>query len=326
MLTARIRTGIPIIALALCLALAMTGASCMMVGRPATPPAPSELDTTMVPNTPLDVYLYARQEKPTLFPADRLGIKKDVNVVSVAVWGAETGDDFAIGIAAALSDENDASRLYDEIKLTSEGWKKLSGRTIYMVQGNNGAGQALKTAINNNDFKKYDDTECLNIAGTLPGGDGPRPLAIALAKPGKALLNYVNREKTVDPTSLDLMLKVVDLKAVGVGLYSPHPLDVATLVKAAEKRDIRAIDLGVVLAARSGRPGVLVGPTVKKYLTENGFQEKSLGELHLLEGELDAGNGQKLTVFVRTDNDYVFAATAGKDAYAEDLIKSIRLK
>ncbi len=324
MLTTRMRTGISVIAIALCIALALTG--CKMVGKPATPPAPSELASTMVPNTPLDVYMYARQEKPTLFPANRLGITKDVNVVSAAVWGATTENNFAIGLAAVLSNENDASRLFNEIKLNSEGWKKLSGSTIYVVQGNNSAGQALKTAISNNDFKKYDDSECLSIAGALPGGDRLQPSAVALAKPGKALLSYINRAGTVDPTTVDLMLKIVDLKAVGVGLYSPHPLDVAALVETAERRDFRALDLGVVLVARSGRPGVLVEPTVKKYLTDKGFQEKSIGELSLLKGELDTGNGQKMTVFVRTEGDRVFAATSGKDTYAEELIKSIRLK
>jgi len=155
--------------------------------RELPPPSPSELSSTLVPNTHLDLYIYGKQDNPTMIPARLVDTSHDVGVESLAVWGVPEDDDFAIGMSATLTNASDASKLYAEITLEADGWKKLSDNTVYLVRGSGTVARALKTAISNNDFKTYDDSDSLKAVATLPNGGATKLAAIALIKPRKTL-------------------------------------------------------------------------------------------------------------------------------------------
>lgn len=293
-----------------------------------TPPPPTELSSTLVPNVPLDVYVYARQDSPTEIPAEMINVPDDIAVESWALWGyfpIDTPfDDSAVGMGLTLTSASNASNLYARISLKEDGWKRLSGNTIYLVHGSGTAAESLKTAISNNDFKCYDDSEALDAVAALPSHGTTKPAAIAIAKPSEALIGFI--AKDADPEDLgriNMILKLVNLKVIAVGLYSPHHIDIAEIAETMESDgSIFDLNLGLLLLVKSGYPGFLVEPAVKKFLTESKFTETSLGEFTIYKGAWDTESGT-VPVLVRIEGNRIFAAVAGQESYAETLITSI---
>ena len=66
-------------------------------------PSPTMISSTLVPNVPLDVYLYARQDDLTTIPAEMLNMPEDVSVESLAIWGVADEDELVLGIAITLA-------------------------------------------------------------------------------------------------------------------------------------------------------------------------------------------------------------------------------
>ena len=75
--------------------------------------SPSELSSTLVPNVPLGLYAYARQDSPTVIPAEMVDAPYDVEGESLALWGVPAEDEFAIGMGLMLTSASVASKLYD---------------------------------------------------------------------------------------------------------------------------------------------------------------------------------------------------------------------
>ena len=287
-------------------------------GQLPAPPSPGELSSTLVPNMHLDAYIYARQDSPTMIPAGMIGAPCDIEVESLAVWGIPAEDDFAFGMALTLTSASDASELYAEINLEEDSWKMLSGSTVYLVHGSGTAAEALRTAISNHDFRYYDDSELLEAAATLPSRGTTKPAAIALAKPSKALIGFMAKEAdSEDLEQINMMLKLVNLKAVAVGLYSPQQIDVAEMAEImGSDGSISNLNLGLLTLVKSGLPSFLVEPAIKKFLAESEFTEMNFGEFTLYKGSWHVDSGEAIPVLVRMalfQNSYsqaIFGTTA----------------
>ena len=313
--------------LVLLLATPIIGVGCQEAERqPPTESARSELSSTLVPNTPLDLYIYSRQDSPTRIPAEMVDASSDINVDSLAVWGVPVADDFAFGMGITLTNASDASGLYGEITMEEDGWKRLSGNTVYLVYGSGAAAESLKAAISNNDFKPYDDNECLKAVATLPSGGETKLAVIALTKPSTALIGFMTQD--ADPEALgmiDMILKLVNLKVIAAGLYSPRQIDIAEIAEVMENDGrITDLDLGALVLVKSGLPGFLLKPALEKFLEEAEFTETILDGLTLYRGTWDIGEGDSILVLVRIEGNYVFAAVSGQESYAETLITSIK--
>lgn len=295
--------------------------------RPASSTV-GELSKTLVPNTDLDLYLYVEQDKPTILPSDIINAPFDVVAESLAIWGIPMKDDFAFGGGLTLTSTDDASKIYSQITPERGTWIALSGSTIYFVQGSGIAAKTLKKAISNKDFKYYDDRESLQEAAALPDGRTAKLAAVAIAKPSKALLGYITEGTGFEPSGLiNFILKLARLEVIVGGLYSPHQIDVAEIAKAAEQQDnngsIWEPDLGMLISVKSGLPGFIVRPIVRRLLDEGDFTEINLGELTLYKGFLDTDNDKTIPVLVRIEGNRVFAAISGQQGYAQTLITSI---
>jgi hypothetical protein len=294
-------------------------------GELPPPSSPGEFSPALVPNTDLDVYIYAKQDSPTTIPAWLVDAPGDIEVESLALWGVPTEDEFALGIGIALTSPGDASALHAEIDLEEDGWKMLSGNTVYFVQGSGTAAESLKTAISNYDFKYCDDSEFLEAAATLPSYGTTKPAAIALAKPSAELIGFI--AKDADPERLEqinMISKLVDPKVIAVGLYSPRQIDVAEIVETMESDgSISDLNLGLLGLVKSGLPGFVVEPVIKKFLTESEFTEVNFGEFTLYERSLHTDEGESITVLVWIRGNRAFAAVAGQESYAEALISSM---
>ncbi len=312
--------------LVLLMAMPIIGAGCQGKGESLlTAPASGALLATLVPNMDLDVYVYVKQDGPTTLPADLIDAPIDIEVESLAIWGVRAGDDFAFGAALTLASASQAATVHSQITPKAATWAALSGSTIYVVQGSGTAASSLKTAITNNDFKYYDDNQALKALARLPGGGTTKLAGTAVVKPSKELIQYLAED--ADPEGLGMIntiLTIARLEVVAAGLYSPRQIDVARAAAAMKDNgSILDLDLGMLVVAKSGLPGFLVEPAVKKLLTEMEFTERSLGEFTLYQRSWDAGEGQAVPVLVRIEGNYTFAAISGEESYAETLISGI---
>jgi len=318
-----IRLLIPVLALLL----VMPVCSCERAEKqvPAAPAA-SELSNTLVPNTNLDVYIYIKQENPTNIPAEMINARNNIAVVSLAVWGVPAENDFAFGFGLTLTNPSDASNLYAAIP-TKDGWKKVSGNTLYFVQGSGAAAESLKAAISRNDFKRYDNRKSLEALATLPSGGKNKVAGVALIHPSKELIGLFAKDADAKGSQLrDMILNVVRLDVIAAGLYSPQQIDIMKVRKALESSGTaRELEMGLLILVKSGLPGFAVEPIVKKFLTESKFTETNLGGLTLYQGTLPT-KGEAIPVLVRIESNRIFAAISGQQSYAETLIKSIKME
>jgi len=323
---AKLATKLLIVLLALLIAVPIIGVGCEGGGGGLPPSSsPSKLSSTLVPNTPLDVYFYARQDNPTVIPAEMIDAPQDIAVESLAVWGVPGEGELAIGMGLTLSSAGDASRLYDEIKV-KDAWKKLSGSTIYLVHGSGAAAESLKRAISNNDFKYYDDSEALEVAAAMPDSDKTKLAAVGIAKPSEALIGVMTKDDDSKSSEMiNMIMKLVKLKVIAGGVYSPRQIDIAEIARVmkSDGGNILNLDLGLLVVVKSGLPGLIVQPAVKKLLTERDFAETNLGEFTIYKGYWEAGEDRAIPVLVRIEGNYIFAAISGQESYAETLITNI---
>lgn len=318
------KTKLLIIGLALTMAISISVVGCQEKEEPrAKAPSAEALSSTLVPNMDLDVYVYLKQDSPTTLPAEMINAPLDIDVESLAIWGVITEDDFAFGGALTLTSAAQADKVHSQITPQAETWTKLSGSTIYLVQGSGTAAESLKRAISNNDFKYYDDIKALEAVDKLPGGGTTRLAGVAVARPTKALFSYIARGGE-GMGMVNTIMTLARLEVIAAGVYSPGPIDVARVATVMEREGgIPNLDLGILVLLKSGLPGFIVEPAVKKLLTEADFTERSLGELTLYQGSFDTGEGEPIPVLVRIEGNHVFAAISGKEAYAQTLITSI---
>lgn len=315
-----------VVILPLILALILGLSSCIPIYHPPQPTtsSPSILSSTRVPNTHLDVYIYAKQDKPTMIPAEMVGAPCDIEVESCALWGVPAEDGFALGMGLTLMTTDSASKLYAAINFEEYGWKMLSGSTIYFVYGSGTAAETLKRAIANHDFKYYDDTESLEAVANLPNSDTTRPAAIAIVKPSKALIGFIAQYANPrDFDQVNTMLKQVNLKLIALGLYSPSHIDIAKMVEIIGGGGrISSLNLGLLMSVESNHPGFLVEPAVRKFLTEYGCTEMSFGEFTIYRASLEKYVGEAIPALVWIKGNRVFAAVAGQESYAQSLISA----
>lgn len=293
--------------------------------QPTAPPSHTGLASTLVPNTNLDVYVYIKQENPTTVPKDLIGTPSDVVAESLALWGVATEDKFVLGGGLTLVSAADAARIYPLILSQTEFWAKLSDRTIYFVQGSGTPAEALKTVISKNDFKQYDDQQALEEVALFPDGGTTKLVAIGIIKPSKTLVSLMT--KNVDPATLGMvntLLKWASIQVMTAGLYSAQPIDAAEVVRGVERGNIWESDLGILASVKSGLPGFVVSPIIKRFLGNAGYTETQLGELSLHQASWDAGNGTTIHILLRIDGNRIFAAMSGNESYAQTLITSVK--
>jgi hypothetical protein len=279
----------------------------------------------MVPDTNLDLYVYAKQEHPTVVPAEMIKMPRDVDVETLAIWGVPAKEGLVLGMAFTFADPQTASDTYSRITLDQNWWKFLNNNVIYIVQGSGIASKALKDVISSNDFKYYDDSKILESVLIFPNSGRSKIIALAAAKPSEQVMNYL--EKNIDNKNVQLVNKIskqINLDFIIAGLYSPHQMNIAKAGEVLKKgTNVSSLDLGALLLIKSNLPGFLVEPAVKSILTEYGFTEKILGRFSLYRGLWSTVNNNVVPIFIRIEDNYIFVSLSGQETYAETLITSV---
>lgn len=279
----------------------------------------------LVPDTDLELYAYAKQDRPTIVPAKIINLSHDIRVDSLAVWGVPSDKGLVFGAGLTFASANDASEIYDSIKFEQDGWKILSDNKIYVVRGSGTAAESLKSSILNNGFKYYTNGNVLEAVAMLPRGGRTKMVAIGVAKPSKQVsefaAGYIGKKNF---EQVDRVLKLLNPEVVIGSLYSPHQINVAKAVEVFEKGSgASALDVGMLVSVKSGLPGFVVSPVAKNLLKDNGFAEEKFGEFTIYRGSWSVPDGSNIPVLVRIEGNYIFAAISGQVSYAETIVTSI---
>jgi len=306
------------------LATLVVAAGCDEAKGPAPCPGDTDFGQTLVPDLPLDVYVYLEQEGQTHLSAGTVEeLPFDIDVVSLAIWGAASGDDFSFAAALTLGNAQQAGTAYAEITEEEGVWTKLSGAAIYFVHGSGPAAAALTAAIDSGSFKPYDDAEGLAAAADLaPGSDAEKMVAIAIFKPTPALIaRFSEGEGETDLEMVNKVLSVTQLKVVAGAVYATDQLDVARIAAIMDEGgDVLDTGVSVMGMVRSGLPGMLVGLAVGKILAEQGSIEVEAGGETLYKLTENTETGKTLYIMVRVDGGKVFIAVSAEESRAVNLV------
>ena len=317
-----------ILAVVLLIAIPLSNTGCQEEPKQSLAPLPSELRATLVPNTPLDIYLYASQGSPTTIPAEVLNSFHDINIESLAIWGVPSEDDYTFGMSLAFTSKIEASVIYEAIKPEKQVWKKLNDNIIYLVYGSGRAADTLKTAIDSNDFKYYDDEASLETLATLPSGGINKLAAVAILKPSKALLEFIAEISNTQGSDLaNMVMNLMNLKVIACGLYSPRQIDIAELAEIMNSGGkAEDLDMGAVVLIKYGLPTIIVEFISNRFLTQYGFREEQLGDLTVYKGFLNIDEEDGVYLAIRLEDNHIFASISGQESYAENLINSIQIE
>ena len=285
----------------------------------------SDFSVLRVPDTDLDVYVYAKQRNLTTVPADLLNMSHDIQVESLAIWGVPGEEGMAFGMGLIFNDEDTAKVIHDLIRNDSDLWKWIRGNNLYVVQGAGSSADSLKTAIQNNDFKVYNNTKLIEAANMLPKSIRAKLIAIAMMEPSSQLMDFI--ATNVSPGTVEEMnevLQLADLELLIAGLYSPHEINISRAMEVVQgDGNLAKLDMGLLVAIKSGLPGFLVEPRVKDLLIEQGLEEVQTEEFTLFKGVWSNPYANDIPVIARIEGNYVFITVSGQMAYAETLITSI---
>jgi hypothetical protein len=284
-----------------------------------------KLSALLVPDTNLELYIYAKQERSTIVPAEIINMPHDIKVDSLAIWGIPSDEDLVFGAELTFATPEDASEIYSGIVSEKDSWKILKDNKIYVVRGSGIAAESLKSAILNNDFKYYTDANVLEAIAMLPRGGRTKMIALAVAKPSKQVLDFAEGyigNKYFEQIS-DI-LKLLNPDVVIGGIYSPHQINVAKAVDVFQKGvGVSTLDAGILVLIKSTLPGFVVSPVAKNLLVDRGFTEVKFSEFSVYEAVWVAPDNSKISVLARAEGNQIFVAVSGQEDYAQTLITSI---
>jgi len=305
--------------------LAATGCEEEIIPPPAQLPG-AELSSTLVPNMDMDIdiYVYAKQEKPTTVPKDIIGMPSDVTVESLALWGVPTENNLIFGGGLTFTGTTDPAEIQAQIPGQAATWTSLADRNIYFVQGSGAVADTLKSAISQNDFRNYDDQAALTEVALLPDEDTTKLAAVGIVKPSQELRQLITKNITPEYASMiDLLLTWGNLQVIVAGLYAPQQIEVAEIAQGIEQGSIWEMNVGILASIKSVLPGFVVSPIVDNFIDNFGYAETSLGDIKVYKSSIYTDNGKAIPILIRVEGNRIFAAISGQESYAETLITSI---
>jgi hypothetical protein len=301
----------------------VTGTSCSR--QPTSGVVANTLAATQVPDTDLDIYIYFNQGSPTVVPKDLWHIPQDYSVESFSVWGVIDNDVYSIAGALTFTNTADANSIYSKLSASKDFWTKLSEKTIYLVQGAGIPADKLKSAISNNNFKRFSDTKALAELSRMPYSDSARPAAVAIIKPSKAAIELVKSHLGQDKAStLDSAYNLGKPDMIVCGLYSSEKLDIADIAEKFFNNSIWEINLGVMALMRSSLPGLVFSPAASHVLESNGYTRISAGSLTIYQTHASAPDGKSIPVLINVDGNQLFVTASAQQDFAEALLTEIR--
>jgi hypothetical protein len=287
--------------------------------------AAAELEATMVPPVDLDVYVYINQQVPTKIPKNLIGTSSDISVQSLAIWGIiASSTQYTVAGALTFTSPADASTVFGLFPAISDIYTRLSNNTIYFLRVSGPSASSFRSAIDNNNFKHFDDSRALEEVSKLPYGGTTNPGIIGVVKPTQQAVDLA--KKYVDSNTANTLQTVYSNgkpSEIALGVFSPQPLDLANIAQQSSNGTIPTIDLGVVVAISSAYPGIIFSPVANRAIAGQGYPEVKVGNLTAYKDSTSLG-GKAVSIYLNVSGNQVFVAASPSDSYAQTLLTGIR--
>jgi hypothetical protein len=219
---------------------------------------------------------------------------------------------------------SEAGNLFSQLPQQSDIWTKLVGSSIYVIQGSGVPAESLKKAINNNNFKPYDDSNALAQVAAMPYSSSIKPVAICIVKPNQAAIDIL--KQYVDTKTVNTIQNIYTWakpQIIVIGLYSPEAIDIADLDREINNKTLSDTDLCVVASANSVFPGFIVSPIATRLLKNEGLTKIIFGDLTEYQASINIGNSQSIPALLNVAGNRVFATVSGNEPYAQTLMSNI---
>ncbi len=272
---------------------------------------PEGMSSAMVPDMPLDAYLYVRQSQPTLIPGGFLGLPSDAAIRSLEAWAVPSGSSESVGAVVTLSGEREAAALLARIPDRADLWKLLSGSNIYLVWGSGSGAESLKSAAQARKFVplKDVDKDAWDLLGRLPGPPAARPLAAGFVRTEERLINLLEKSSEGGSSeSAASALKLAKIKMAAAAFYSERDLGIADFFSPA---NLRGANPGAIVVARSSLPGVVISGALGQAAPRLNIEKTEIDGRTAYYTAVDAPTGDKVHIFFNNSGSYVYAQASG---------------
>ena len=280
-------------------------------GPKASAPELTEgLAAAMVPNMPLDGYLFFRQSQPTLLPGMLLNLPADITVQSVEVWVVPAESTEIIGAVVTFTYAQDAATLFPLIPNQNELWKYLAANNIFLVMGSGGSAEALKNAITARQFVSLSTAapDAWDLMQRFPSQPASKPPVVGFIRMEDRLLAFVQKyaKGSFDEGTVSA-LKMAKIEMAAVAMYSNKILQVTDLLSPANLKDA---GLGGIMIAKSSYPGFAISAALGPLASRMSLEKTDVDGKKAYYRAMDAPGGQKVLLLLNNSGQYIQVTAA----------------
>lgn len=294
-------------------------AGCSSPKASTAPQLTDGLATAVVPNMPLDAYLFFQQSQPTPLPGKLSSLPAEVAVQSTEVWVVPAESTEIVAASVTFLSAQDATNLFPAIPDLNELWKYLAANKIFFVYGSGSAADQLKNAIKTQQFVPLATAapDAWELMQRFPGQPASKPPAMGFVRIQDRLLafaqKYGNGVYNEDAVSA---LKTAKIEMVGMAMYSTRMLQVADLLSPANLKDT---DLSGIVIAKSSYPGVAVSAALGPLAPKLSLAKTDVNGKVAYNRTIDAPAGVKVHVLLNNSDQYILATAATNLQRAQQL-------
>lgn len=282
---------------------------------------PDGMGSAMVPDVPLDGYLYMRQSQPTIISGAFLGLSFDPAIQSVEVWIVPSDAAESFGTVLTFVTRRDAEALFAIIPGRSDLWKMLAGSNIYLVWGTGSGAEGLKRAVKDKHFVllKEADKDAWNLIRRLPGKPDIKPSAVGFVRTEDRLIDFAQKNSPVGSNeSVASAIKLAKIKIAAAAFYSTRVLKIADLLSPSSLKEAGA---GGILIAKSAYPGFVISSVLGPASSMLKIEKTDVDGKTAYYTSVKGLAGEKVHVFFNNSGQYIYAEGAADLARSQQLYR-----
>ncbi|MBI4289456.1 MAG: hypothetical protein HY671_13650 [Chloroflexi bacterium] len=280
---------------------------------------PEGLASAMVPDMPLDGYLFARQSQPITVPGAFAGLPFDPAIQSVEAWLVPSDSTEAVGAVVTLAAQRDAEALLAMFPRRDDLWTQLAGSNIFLVWGSGSGADNLKKAIQARQFVSFGeaDKNAWEMLQRLPGPPATKPLAVAFVRMEDRVIRFFQKNSRGNSDQgMASALQLSKVKIAAAAFYSNKPLQAADLLSPAGLKDA---GIGGIVIAKSSYPGFVISAALGPAASRLNVQKTEVDGRTAYYAAAGAPNGGKVHIYFGNSGSYVYAEGSADLARTQEL-------
>ncbi len=282
---------------------------------------PDGLSSAMVPDMPLDGYLYVRQSQPTVIAGAFLGLSFDPAIQSIEAWIVPSDAAESFGAVLTFVTRQDAEAIFRIIPDQTDLWKTLAGNNIYVVWGTGSGAEGLKKAVNDNHFVslKESDSDAWNLIGRFPGTPDVKPSAVGFVRVEDRLIDFAQKNSPAGSNeSVVSAIKLAKISIAVAAFYSTGVLKITDLLSPSSLKEAGA---GGILIAKSDYPGFVISSALGQASSRVKIEKTDIDGKTAYYTSVDAPAGEKVHVFFNNSGQYIYASGAADLARSQQIYR-----